>query len=108
MQIVPGRFSGTVAKDEHAVTVLDRAGWHGSKSLAVPANITLVPLPSYPPEPNPPGRVWLSLEERFLSHRLRDYHAIAKAACDAWNRPVAGTGRMKSLCSYPWILEVGA
>ncbi len=39
------------------VTILDRAGWHGSNALAVPANITLLPLPAYSPELNPVERV---------------------------------------------------
>jgi transposase len=52
--------------------VLDQAGWHDSRALSVPANVTLVPLPSYSPELNPVERVWLHLKERFLSHRLHD------------------------------------
>ena len=32
----------TVMLDEHAVSILNRAGWHGSSALTVPANITLV------------------------------------------------------------------
>jgi DDE superfamily endonuclease len=57
MQAFLDRFSKTIAGDEHAVMVLDQAGWHGSNTLAVPANITLVPLPSYSPELNPVERV---------------------------------------------------
>ena len=103
------RFAETLAEDEHAVIVLDQAGWHGSNALAVPANITLVPLPAYSPELNPVERVWLYLKERFLSHRLlADYDAIVEAACVAWNRLVAEAGRIKSLCSYPWIPQVNA
>ena len=57
--------------------------------------------------PNPVERVWLYLKERFLSHRLlADYEAIADAACRAWNRLVAETGRITLLASYPWILQV--
>jgi DDE superfamily endonuclease len=109
MQVFLDRFSETIAQDEHAVMMLDQAGWHGSNGLAVPANVTLVPLPSYSPELNPAERVWLYLKERFLSHRLLDdYDAIVKAACDAWNRLAAETGRIKTLCSYPWIPEVNA
>lgn len=109
MQVFLDRFSGTVADDEHAVMVLDRAGWHGSNSLAVPTNITLVPLPSYSPELNPVERIWLYLKERFLSHRLLDdYGAIVKAASHAWNSLLAEAGRIKSLCSYPWIPQINA
>ncbi len=87
--------------------ILDRAGRHGSRALSVPANITLVPLPAYSPKLNPVERVWLYLKERFLSHRLlADYQAIVDAACTAWNSLVAEAGRIKSLCSYPWIAAV--
>ena len=34
------------------------------------------------------------------------YEAIADAACRAWNRLVAETGRITLLASYPWILQV--
>jgi DDE superfamily endonuclease len=64
MQAFLDRFAETIAEDEPAVMVLDQAGWHGSNALAVPANVTLIPLPSYSPELNPVERVWLYLRER--------------------------------------------
>ncbi len=107
MQAFLDRFSETIADDEHVVMVLDQAGWHGSNALAVPVNLTLVPLPAYSPESNPVERLWLYLKERFLSQRLlADYDAIVEAACNAWNRLLAEAGRIKSLCSYPWIPQV--
>ena len=107
MQEFLDRFAETIAEDEHVAMVLDQAGWHGSGSLVVPENITLIALPAYSPELNPVERVWLYLKERFLSHRLlADYDAIAEAACRAWNRLVAEPGRITLLCSYPWILAV--
>ena len=73
---------------------------------AVPANITLLPLPPYSPELHPVERVWLYLRERFLSHRLlKDYRAVLDAACDAWNALVAETGRLASLTAYPYLLR---
>jgi transposase len=87
--------------------VLDQAGWHDSRALNVPANVTLVPLPPYSPELNPVERVWLFLKERFLSHRLyAEYEAMVDAACKAWRRLTAEGGRSKSLCTYPWIPKV--
>ena len=107
MQVFLDQFSETIGKDEHVVMVLDRAGWHGAKALAVPGNITLVALPPYAPELNPVERVWLYLKERFLSHRLHaDYDAIVSAACLAWNQLLAQPGRIASLCSYSWIPKV--
>ncbi|MGA7327046.1 MAG: transposase [Rhodomicrobium sp.] len=58
MQAFLDRFAETIADDEHAVMALDQAGWHGSNALAVPANVTLVPLPAYSPELNPVERVY--------------------------------------------------
>jgi transposase len=109
MQAFLDRFAATIGEDDHVVMMLDRAGWHGSGDLRVPDNITLEPLPAYSPELNPVERVWLYLKERFLSHRLHaDYEAIVEAACDAWNRLSNELGRIKSLCSYPWIPKVNA
>ena len=53
MDLFLERFSATLAPDVHAVLVLDQAGWHGSRHLSVPGNVTLVPLPPYAPELNP-------------------------------------------------------
>jgi hypothetical protein len=56
---------------------------------------------------NPVERIWLYLKERYLSHRLHDdYEAIVDAACEAWNRLTAETGRITSLSSYPWLKKL--
>jgi hypothetical protein len=107
MTVFLAEFAKTLAPDEHAVMVLDGAGWHGSKALEVPATLTLVPLPPYSPELNPVERVWLYLRERFLSLQVwADQAAIVKACCDAWTALVADTGRLQSLCLQPWIQKV--
>ena len=87
--------------------LMDRAGWHGAKDLAIPADPTPVFLPSYAPELNAIERVWLYLRERFLSHRLwPTYHDILDACCSAWNALLAETGRIRSLCSFDWATSV--
>ena len=60
-------FAATVPGDTHAVMVLDGAGWHDQRSVTVPPNVTLVPLPAYSPELNPVERIGLYLRERHLS-----------------------------------------
>ena len=100
-----GEFAATLAGDEHAVLVLDRAGWHRAKRLVAPSNITLVWLPPYSPQLNPVERLWLFLRERHLSHRLLDtYDAIVDALCRAWNALTAE--RIRSLTSYPYLEQV--
>jgi hypothetical protein len=43
-------ISRQVAPGAHGVVVLDKAGWHAAGNLAIPGNLTLLPLPSYSPE----------------------------------------------------------
>jgi transposase len=98
-------LADTLAEGAYAVLGLDRAGWHGSRSLVVPPNITLAPLPAYAPELNPVERVWRFLRERFLSNRLLEgYNAFVTACCDAWNTPIPT--RLRSLCAFPWLAKV--
>ncbi len=105
MSLFLERFSAERRDDEHAVMVLDQAGWHGARALRIPSNVTLVPLPPYAPEMNPIERVWLYLRECFLSHwLLDDCDAIVDACCAAWNRLTPD--RLRSLCSYPYIQQV--
>lgn len=105
MSLFLNQFGRRLAADEHAVMVLDQAGWHGANALRVPDNVTLVPLPSYSPELNPVERLWLYLRERYLSHRLLDdYDAIVDACCRAWNQLTAE--RVQTLCNYPYIQQV--
>src|SRR4051794_16616417 len=47
-----------VAPGAHAVVVLDGAGRHAAGGLAVPENLSLLPLPRYSPELNPVENVW--------------------------------------------------
>jgi transposase len=59
-----------VAPGAHAIVLLDQAGWHLSKRLVIPTNITLVPLPAKAPELNPVENVWQFLRDNWLSNRV--------------------------------------
>jgi hypothetical protein len=51
-------ISADVAPGRHAVLLLDQAGWHLSGTLAVPDNMTIVPLPPKCPQLNAQENVW--------------------------------------------------
>jgi transposase len=107
MQAFLDAFAATLKKDVHVALIADGASWHTSKSLRVPANMTLIALPAYWPELNPVERVWLYLKERFLSLRfLNDYDAIVLAAAKAWKKLLRQTGRIATLTAFPWIMRV--
>jgi transposase len=97
MQLHLNEVSRWVAPDAHVALVLDGAGWHHSKSLAIPPNITLCPLPPYCPELNPIERLWLRIKERHLSFKLyTDTEAIIAAGVAAWNSLTAA--EVMSVC----------
>ena len=96
-----------VAPGAHGVVVLDRAGWHGAGDLAVPGNLTLLPLPSYSPELNPVENVWEYLRQNKLSHRVwESYDAIVATCCEAWNWLVAAPDRLASITRREWAKAV--
>ncbi len=91
----------------HAVMLIDNAGWHTSGDIRVAPNISLLNLPPYSPELNAIERVWQYLRDRYLSGRLfTGTRAIVDACCEAWNRLLEETGRIRSLTNLDWIERV--
>lgn len=92
-----------IAPHAHGVIVIDGAGWHTSRMLDVPDNITLVVLPPYAPELNPVENIWEYLRKNKLANRLYDdYDAIVGACCDAWNDLIQTPERIASITKRQW------
>ena len=72
-------------RERHIVLVLDNAGWHGPKDLAVPEGISLVFLPPYTPELQPAERLWPLVDEAVVNKHF--------AALDALDAAVAARCR---------------
>jgi transposase len=99
MDLELAEISQAVAPGAHAMVLLDQAGWHLSKKLKVPANITLVPLPAKAPELNPMENVWQFARDNWLSNRVfASYEDVLDHCCSAWNK----------LTDQPWrIMSIG-
>ena len=109
-------ISQAVDPGAHAVVILDQAGWHTTKRLAVPDNITLLPLPPRSPELNPASRrlqanacrprvenVWQFMRDNWLSNRVFDgYDDIVALCCEAWNKLVDQPWRIMTLGMRDW------
>ncbi|MCC6229946.1 MAG: IS630 family transposase [Phycisphaerales bacterium] len=97
-------LSAEVGPHDHVVLVLDRAGWHVSTRLEIPANLTLLHLPPYSPELNPVERLWLYLKSHFLSNRVfTDYDHLLQAGTDAYRALEPQRDRLKSICATAWL-----
>ena len=95
-------ISERVGPNVHVVLVLDQAGWHLSKGLRVPENVTLLHLPPYSPELNAVERLWAFLKSHYLSNRAYDnYDHLFQACGKAWNQLTPE--RLCSICRTQWI-----
>lgn len=96
-------ISAKVAPGRHAALLLDQAGWHMSERLAVPANITIVPLPAKCPELNPQENVWEFMRDNWLSNRVFTcYENIVDHCAHAWNKLEAQPWRIMTLGLREW------
>jgi hypothetical protein len=92
-----------VAKGAHGLVILDKAGWHTTRKLRVPTNLTLMPLPPRSPELNAQENIWQYLRQTYLSNRVfANYTAILDACQHAWRSLLAETGRIASIATRPW------
>lgn len=96
-------IAAAVTPGAHAVVLLDQAGWHMSPKLAIPTNVTLMPLPPKCPELNPAENVWEFMRDNWLSNKIfQSYDAIVDHCCEAWNKLVEQPARIMSLGLRHW------
>ena len=93
------QFTAEVSPDIHIVMVWDQAGFHTSKKLKVPENVTIVPLPPYSPELNPVENLWHYLRSHYWANKIyADYDGLRMAAIDAWRKAALNKELVKSVC----------
>ncbi|MDR3450202.1 MAG: IS630 family transposase [Alphaproteobacteria bacterium] len=92
-----------VAPGDHAVLLVDQAGWHLSTRLVVPSNITIIALPPKCPELNPVENVWQFMRDNWLSNRIfKSYDDLVDHCCEAWNKLVDQPWRIMSIGLRQW------
>lgn len=95
-----------VTPSKHAVLPLDQAGWHLAAEVAVPNNITLLPLPPKCPELNVMETVWQFMRDNWLSNRIfQDHDDIVAHCCHAWNALIDQRWRIMSIGRRDWAHE---
>jgi transposase len=103
MQLHLDEISKHVAREAHAVVLMDRAGWHTTGMLNIPKNVTIIFLPSKSPELNPVENVWQYLRANWLSNRVFEtYDEIVDAACQAGNNLIDQPETITSIGMREW------
>jgi transposase len=106
MNLHLAEIAKAVAPGSHAVLLVDQAGWHLSARLVVPANITIIPLPSKCPELNPVENIWQYMRDNWLSNRVfKSYDDIVDHCCYAWNILVGRPWKIMSIGLRQWAHE---
>lgn len=88
------------------IMIMDAAGWHTTKKLVLPENITILPLPPCSPELNPTEHIWDYIREQknFNNYTFSSLdqvdHQLGIALCDLHNEKE----RIKSMCNFKWLI----
>jgi len=80
-----------VTAGAHALIILDKAGWHTTRKLKLPDNLTLVPLPPACPELNSAENIWQYLRQTYLlsvAHELSGLGStrVVRFSASGWRR----------------------
>ena len=98
------QFTEEVSRDVHVLLLWDQAGFHTSKKLKIPENMTIVPLPPYSPELNPVENLWHYLRSHYWANRIYvDYDALRLTAVDTWQKAALDKETVKSVCFINWF-----
>jgi transposase len=93
--------------DEFILMVLDGAGWHKAKRLQVPANMKLIPLPSWSPQLNPVEHLWDEVREKWFGNRVfASLPAVEDQLVTALQTLEEDQRRVASLSGFDWIIGI--
>ncbi len=100
MQIYLDELSQSLDGKE-IILIMDQAGWHKSKDLAVPKNVEIWFLPPYSPELNPVERLWKMIKRNTLHNRLYDsLKQLEKAVVEYFDTLTSEVLMHLCTCSY--------
>lgn len=95
-------FSKSLRSNEHAILVLDNAGWHHSRRLTIPSNVTLHFLPPYSPDLNPIENLWKFMKSKFLCNKFyQDTKQIIETGVEAWRKLTKEI--IQSVCAWKYL-----
>lgn len=89
-------------REHHLVLVMDNAPAHVTRSLALPGNISLLPLPPYSPELNPVERWFLEFRRRLANFCFTSIEALHDVLTEVLEGYWAAPDKLKQLTNFPW------
>ncbi len=94
-----------VPAGKHALVVLDGAGWHRSKDLGIPDNVSLLRLPPYSPELNPVETVFSVLKHRHFANRVFESAEHVRETVErVWDAFIGRKGEVTRITTREWAV----
>ncbi len=98
------QFARELPVGVHAVLVWDGAGYHTSRLLVVPSNVSLILLPPYSPELNPVENLWHYLRNHCWSLQVyTNYEAMEASVMTSWRQVCLCPGIIRSVYAAPCV-----
>jgi len=98
MNVFLAEMSRELGKKE-ALIIMDGAGWHKSKNLEIPKNITIKYLPPYSPELNPVERIWLYIKQNTIKNKIyENISTLEDVVCEFIKN--LELEQIKNICNY--------
>jgi hypothetical protein len=102
MQLFLEQVSQTHRPSISSSGLVDRAGWHGAKALAVPDNMRLIPQPASSPERNPVEHIWEDIREKQVPNlALPALEDVIDNVCTGLHQLEAAPERLRSMTYFP-------
>ncbi len=96
-------IGAAVPDGRHALVVLDGAGWHRSRELDCPENVSVLRLPPYSPELNPVETVFQFLKARHFANQVFETaEAVTERVAEVWEGFAASPDRIRSIGHRSW------
>jgi transposase len=104
MQVALAAFARDegIAAQHRAVLVVDQAGWHVSRDLALPDGVDLVFLPASSPELQPAERLWPLVDEPVANRAFPDLDALEAVLVNRCRLLEADPARLRAHTRFHW------
>ena len=91
---------------EFLIMFVDGAGWHTTKGLTLPKNMSLAFLPPYSPELNPTEHLWGCIRENWFPNKtFNSLDAMEDTLVEALVSLENDHSRVQSLTGFSWIVN---
>jgi transposase-like protein len=92
--------------EEFVIMFVDGAGWHTTKELTLPKNLSVAFLPPYSPELNPAEHIWDCIRENWFQNKtFNSLDAVEETLVEALVSLENDQSRIQSLTGFNWIVN---